>query len=101
MHFSSLTCLPRPAPRASEEGVAISVDLLSSWGNEGEFGLTEIQLFDAKGRWILLKTDGLCVEGTDQETGGHYIISMFDCFGRTPSLEILTPTIRSREAFSY
>ena len=67
--LNSLTCLPRPAPRASEDGVTISVDLLSSWGDEFEFGLTEVQLFDAKGRWIILRAESLSVEGAMEETG--------------------------------
>ena len=43
--------------------------MLSSWGDELEFGLTEIQLFDAKGRWIILRAESLSVEGALEEAG--------------------------------
>ena len=65
----SLTCIPRPAPPPGVDGVTISIDLLSSWGDDEEFGLTEIQIYDAKGKWIILRADALSVEGSAEETG--------------------------------
>ena len=71
----SLTCLPRAAPSRSDSGVSISIDLLSSWGDEEEFGLTEVQVFDANGRWIILRADALTVEGAVAQTGQNRDVS--------------------------